>query len=247
MENLIGFVTIPGYSSYLVNIDGVVISKSTERVLRASKNGRGYLNYTLIRDNGKRQGLGLHRAIALAFLPDPQNRDLDSLIVNHKDGIKENNHLSNFEWVTYKENSEHAGEFNLTTKCVPVSIRDIEGNVKSFPSFLECGKFLNLSKDAIAWRARRCQTRLCRSGYQYAIGKDVRNWPELDEAIAVYFRDESKFLVFGKQIEASTMLGVSPATLSNRLKEPVEKVYPGNVQIGYLTSFARSARSVMTE
>lgn len=46
----------------------------------------------------------MHRAVTLAFLPNPNNLPE----VNHKDGNKLNNHLSNLEWVSSKENQLHA-------------------------------------------------------------------------------------------------------------------------------------------
>ena len=62
------------------------------------KNEKGYL-YTYLYKNGVREKLRIHRLVALAFIPNPENKPT----VNHIDEDKSNNKVSNLEWATYKE------------------------------------------------------------------------------------------------------------------------------------------------
>ena len=63
----------------------------------------------LLCKEGKNKKWFIHRLVALHFIPNPENKSQ----VNHKDGIKDNNHISNLEWATSKENNKHAWETGL--------------------------------------------------------------------------------------------------------------------------------------
>lgn len=58
-----------------------------------------------------RKEYGLHRLVAIAFIENVQNKPE----VNHIDGNKQNNNLSNLEWVTKEENMKHAHSIGLVT------------------------------------------------------------------------------------------------------------------------------------
>lgn len=75
-----------------------------EVILKHSKKRRGYLQVTLHNTEGRKRYIGVHQLVALAFIPNPDNKPT----VNHKDGNKGNNYLSNLEWATHKEQTAHA-------------------------------------------------------------------------------------------------------------------------------------------
>lgn len=68
----------------------------------------GYLSVDLYSD-GKRKTKSVHRLVAETFLPNPDNKPE----VNHIDGNKYNNDVSNLEWVSSKENCRHAWDNGL--------------------------------------------------------------------------------------------------------------------------------------
>ena len=79
-----------------------------EKILKKRINKDGYLNAALTL-KGKRKDISVHRLVAMAFIDNPENK----LEVNHKDGIKTNNNISNLEWNTRAENNRHAIENGL--------------------------------------------------------------------------------------------------------------------------------------
>lgn len=106
---------IPGYEGfYVASEDGTIYG--VERVInngtgvrkiniRVIKGGIyiGYRRMCLTKNRGKRNFFA-HRLIALTFIPNPENKPQ----VNHKDGDKLNNSVSNLEWCTGSENEKHS-------------------------------------------------------------------------------------------------------------------------------------------
>ena len=86
------------YPEVIVREDGTVMG-SRGTVLKGCINMDGYRTVKV-----KRKHVRLHRLVAQKFIPNP----LGLPEVNHKDGDKLNNNVSNLEWVTHRENLHHA-------------------------------------------------------------------------------------------------------------------------------------------
>ena len=89
---------------------------------------KGYLIVTLSFNKKHKQVL-VHRLVALAFISNPENKPQ----VNHIDGNKQNNCVSNLEWATDKENMIHASRHGLLNIHEPLNKRpvlmfDLKGN-----------------------------------------------------------------------------------------------------------------------
>ena len=73
-----------------------------EKILKPFFNRYGYLYINLYKE-GKRETCRVHRLVAKAFIPNPENKPE----VNHKDEDKTNNKVENLEWMTRRENNNY--------------------------------------------------------------------------------------------------------------------------------------------
>ena len=102
---------IPGYEGlYEVSNMGNVRNVRRNKLLRLSKTNNRYIRVSLCK-NGIKTGLTVHRLVAEAFLPNPDNLPE----VNHKDEDKTNNRVENLEWCDHKYNMNY-GTRNIRAK-----------------------------------------------------------------------------------------------------------------------------------
>lgn len=93
------YAVIRNHPNYLINSNGDVRNIKTNKFMKKSISGTGYLTCFV---DGRNELL--HRLLAETFIPNPDNLPC----INHKDGNKLNNDLSNLEWCSYSENNKHA-------------------------------------------------------------------------------------------------------------------------------------------
>lgn len=111
--------------------------------------------------NGKWKGHPVHRLVASAFIPNPQNKPC----VNHVDGNKKNNNVENLQWVTHKENTRHAilndlikrpkGESHSGSRLTKEKVIFIRQNLANM-SGVEMAILFNVAPATI-WRAKNKQ------------------------------------------------------------------------------------------
>ena len=97
------FKDVVGYEGlYTVSEDGRIYSHISNKFLKPNVTKCGYATVQLFKNKtGKR--LLIHRLVAQAFIPNPENKEQ----VNHKDENKLNNQISNLEWNSRKENMNY--------------------------------------------------------------------------------------------------------------------------------------------
>lgn len=150
--NQINWVAVKGFEGlYEISNEGVVRSlnrhvyhtgNKQEHLIQGKNlatriNNFGYVSVRLSK-GGKTYTRFIHRLVALAFIPNPQNKKY----INHINGIKTDNTLQNLEWCTMSENINHAYRTGLITRrnrllflnggcqtsTSPIKIQDILGS-----------------------------------------------------------------------------------------------------------------------
>lgn len=86
------------FPNYEVSDTGEVRNVKTGRCLEPKKSRCGYLRVTLC-NNGFQKTIGIHRLVAIAFIPNPEGKQT----VNHKNEQKNDNRVENLEWATTAE------------------------------------------------------------------------------------------------------------------------------------------------
>lgn len=133
------FIDIQGYPGYMINKAGMIWSNKSGIYMKTGYDKDGYVRVGLRNPGKNSYPFMLHRLIALHFIPNPNNYSE----INHMDGDKANNDISNLEWCTHKHNMNHAincglwnasakGEDNSYSKLLTFEvneIRDLKGMI----------------------------------------------------------------------------------------------------------------------
>ena len=96
-------------SKYAISNLGRLKNEETGKILSQHEDKCGYLFHSYFDFDGKQHSGRINRLVALAFIPNPENKPT----VNHIDGDKKNNVVTNLEWATLSEQQNHAYRLGL--------------------------------------------------------------------------------------------------------------------------------------
>lgn len=133
---------IAEYPRYAATKDGTIYSFHSNKFLKLVKKPNGYMVVSLS-NQGKVRQILVHRIIASLFCNKPQ----DCNQVNHMDGDKTNNHSFNLEWVTAKQNNDHALSTGLKT---PGFIGEGEDNPSHKLTEIQVERIIDLRLDGFS-------------------------------------------------------------------------------------------------
>jgi len=143
------FLDIPNYEGlYQVSNFGNVKNTRTRKLLRPAKDTSGY-KFVYLYKNNSRKAISVHRCVALAFLPNPNNYPQ----INHRDEDKTNNFVDNLEWCDNKYNANYGTRTKRSAEShqKPILQFDKKGlYLRDWSSITNASKDLNIQYSSIS-------------------------------------------------------------------------------------------------
>ena len=138
--------------NYYITDDGKVWSERTQKYLSFQYDKNGYVKVQMRSTDNKSHRYSIHRLVLENFKPV---ENMENLQVNHIDGNKKNNNLTNLEWTTSEENIRHAIDNNLratingASKLTPEQVIEIYRRATNGERNIDLGKEFNIHPDQV--------------------------------------------------------------------------------------------------
>lgn len=201
-------------TGYLVSDTGIIINKKGKELKQQIQNGYAHCTLTY---NKKIKRCNVHRLVAFAFIDNPENKPQ----VNHIDGNRVNNNVSNLEWCTAKENAIHAVNTGLRQqgRNRPVIQYSMDGNrMMIFQSLTEAEK----QTGTLASKISLCCSRKRRStnNYQWRYADDKQDVVKIEKKwssgnkVAQYDKNDILIAVYNSYSEAARAVNGEESAIS---------------------------------
>lgn len=180
----------------------------------------------------------IHRLLALTFLEEP-DCPVETLDVNHIDGIKANNAIENLEWATRSKNCFHAYSTGLRNDNTPILVKDLrDGSVVRYYSLWECARAFKVDGSLIHNELRPYNYGKVFKKY-YVLVREGCQWPSTDQTAIGEFRNGTAkpvlarshstvpHLIFESIGQAAEYFGHKKKTLAMHMLRHGDKLYHG--------------------
>ncbi len=155
------------------------LQKVEEKIKIIHIKSNGY-QFVQLYKNNIMKNLHIHRLVAQAFIPNPDNKPQ----INHIDGNKLNNNVTNLEWCTNSENGKHAYKLGLNRytkrrqdatieankkyKSKPIDQLDLQGNyIRTWLNAHEASRQLGIDRSTISQCCRGSRRNKTAGGYKW--------------------------------------------------------------------------------
>jgi hypothetical protein len=167
--------------------------KSHDRIVNAGRRGQRHRNEMILKPSISKRGYCrvalekgkaslVHRLVAQHFIPNPENKPE----INHKDGVKNNNHIDNLEWCTRFENEQHAwktgrkkalkGEKHPSSKTSDAVRKQIAELYLAGKRICEIAEIVNLHQDYVFKLVKKSGIYEKRQRQKLFVGEVVREY-----------------------------------------------------------------------
>jgi hypothetical protein len=215
---------IEGYDNYQISNIGNVrkITKNGFTHIKCSPRGsqktsntkEKYMGVTLSK-NGTRKGFSVHRLVAEAFIPNPNNYPS----INHINGIKDDNCVCNLEWCTIKQNIQHAYDvLNMRNHYGSIKQYSKDGKfIKEYDSVREASRELGIHFGNIVKCANK--QRNVAGGYVWRFHSDdtssnvYKN--KRDKRVVMLDKNGNRIMTFDSITEAALYLNKNQHTIAS--------------------------------
>ncbi|WP_368912292.1 HNH endonuclease [Proteus mirabilis] len=221
-----GYFIVPEVPEILVSKDDKVYNYNTGKFYDSYIGEVGYLIAS---------SYFIHRLKALAFLPRPSGVNVSKLHVNHMDGNKLNNDISNLEWCTPSDNVTHAYMVGLRTDNIPLFIRDtVDGDTQVAYSLNEAARRLDITPSMLSMFLSKRRKSLLLG--RYVIKLETEEWPDLKSLdingmlirpVCVKDIESGDIKIFTTIKECAGELGYKRQTINAHLKHRSHKAFKG--------------------